>query len=140
MTFQRKPTREPERIEFVREQRKQSNEFVDDVWQMVRGGRLLGKKFRRELPVGPYTLNFACIELKLDVEIDGKDHLTDEGMRRDAQRDAYMQNLGFTVLRIHGYRVTQDPMSVRNEIEAIVKLLALNPSPPTPLPRGGEGR
>ena len=130
MAIKRKPTRSPERIAFAREQRKQANEFSHDVWQMVRAGRMLGEKLRREYPVGPYTLDFVSIELKLDVEIDGKDHLTEEGMRRDAQRDAYLRKLGYTILRINGFRVTQDPISVRNEIEGVVrKLREESPSP-----------
>ena len=144
MTFKRKPTREPERIAFVRDQRQQSNEFAHDVWQIVRGGRICGQKFRREHPVGPYTLDLVCLDLKLNVEIDGKDHLTDEGQRRDERRDAYLRELGFEVLRINGFRVTQDLSGVREEIEAVVKKLCAasvveNPSPPAPLPEAGRG-
>ena len=117
---------------------------------MVLAGRMLGEKFRREYPLGPYTLDFVSIELKLDVEIDGEDHLTEEGMRRDAQRDAYLRMLGYTIQRINGFRVTQDPISVRNEIEGVVRKLReespspkatdKNPSPPTPLPFVPQGR
>ncbi|MCC7334923.1 MAG: DUF559 domain-containing protein [Pirellulaceae bacterium] len=117
--------RDPEQIAFAREQRQQANEFAQDVWQMVRNRKILSEKFRREYPVGPYTLDFVCLELKLNVEIDGKDHLSLEGRQRDSRRDAYMRELGFEVLRIHGFRVTQDPMSVRDEIEATVRELQL---------------
>jgi len=117
--------RDPEQIAFAREQRQQANEFAQDVWQMVRNRKILSEKFRREYPVGPYTLDFVCLELKLNVEIDGKDHLSLEGRQRDSRRDAYMRELGFEVLRINGFRVTQDPMSVRDEIEAKVRELQL---------------
>lgn len=117
--------RDPEQIAFAREQRQQANEFAQDVWQMVRNRKILGEKFRREYPVGPYTLDFVCLELKLNVEIDGKDHLSLEGRQRDSRRDAYMRELGFEVLRINGFLVTQDPMSVRDEIEATVRELQL---------------
>ena len=95
-------------------------------------------------------MDFVSIELKLDVEIDGEDHLTEEGMRRDAQRDAYLRKHGYTILRIHGFQVTQDPMNVRNEIEGVVRKLREespspkatdpSPSPPTPLPFVPQGR
>ncbi len=140
MSIKRSRERQPERIDFARQQRTQANEFSHDVWQMVRGGRTLGEKFRREYPLGPYTLDFVCIELKLNIEIDGKDHWSEEGQRHDALRDAYLRKLGYTVLRIHGFRVTQDPMSVRTEIEALVRALRERyPSPPTPLPEAGRG-
>ena len=124
MSTKRSRERQPERIEFARQQRHEANEFSQDVWQMLRSGRMLGFKFRREYPVGPYTLDFVCIELKLDIEIDGKDHLTEEGLQSDAERDAYLKALGYTILRIPGFRVTQDPQSVRTEIEAAVKRLS----------------
>ncbi len=140
MTIKHSEEREPERIEFARNQRQTANEFAQDVWQLVRGRRLLGEKFRREHPVGPYTLDFVCLDLNLDVEIDGKDHLTVEGRQRDAKRDAYLKSLGFQVLRINGFRVAQDLHGVRDEIEEVVRRLrAASPSPPAPLPEAGRG-
>ncbi|WP_182867234.1 endonuclease domain-containing protein [Rhodopirellula sp. JC639] len=121
MTIQRSPQRQPERIQFARDQRRQANEFAQDVWQMLRGRRLLGEKFRREHPIGPYTVDFVCLDLQLVVEVDGKDHFTQQGHARDANRDAYLRSEGFQVLRIEGFRVTQDPVDVRKEIEAAVK-------------------
>ncbi len=140
MTINHKPERDPERIEFAREQRQTANEFARDMWQLVRGRRLLGEKFRREHPVGPYTLDFVCLDLMLDLEIDGKDHLTEEGRSRDARRDAYLKSLEFEVLRIEGFRLTQHLHSVRCEIEEVVRRLRMeSPSPPTPLPEAGRG-
>ncbi len=37
------------------------------------------QKFRREVPIGPYTADFCCLELKLVIEIDGAPHLTERG-------------------------------------------------------------
>jgi very-short-patch-repair endonuclease len=144
MTIKHNSERDPERIEFARDQRKQSNEFAQEVWQLVRAKRLLGEKFRREHPVGPYTLDFACLELMLDLEIDGKDHLTEQGRLRDVKRDAFLRSRGFGVLRISGFRVTQDLRGVREEIEGVVRRLraeigAGSPSPPAPLPEAGRG-
>ncbi|GAB5402980.1 MAG: hypothetical protein Aurels2KO_12110 [Aureliella sp.] len=118
-----KPTRDPERIQFARDQRLQANEFAQDVWQLVRSRRLLNEKFRREHPVGPYTLDFVCLDLKLNIEIDGKHHLTSEGKHRDDHRDKYLKSQGFEILRINGYRVTQDLRSVKEEIESVVRRL-----------------
>ena len=144
MSIKRSRERQPDRIEFARDQRKQANEFSCAVWQMVRAGRMLGMKIKREYPLGPYTLDFACLELKLNIEIDGKGHLTDEGKMRDANRDTYLRSLGYTVLRVNGFRVIQDPLSVRNEIESCVRTLQdlhkSSPSPPAPLPFVPQGR
>ena len=143
MSIKRSRERDPDRIEFARSQRKQANEFSHDVWQMIRAGRMLSAKFKREYPIGPYTLDFVCIELKLNIEVDGQDHLTEEGKKHDADRDAYLRSLGYSVLRIPGFRVTQDPIRVRNEIESFVRQLRdrnkTSPSPPAPLPEAGRG-
>lgn len=131
--------RKPERTDFARQQRQTANEFSRDEWELVRGRRLLGEKFRREHPVGSFTLDFVCLELMLDLEVDGKDHLTDEGKLRDARRDQYLTSLGFEVLRINGFRVTQDARKVRDEIEAVVRRLRMEgPSPPAPKKGRGE--
>jgi very-short-patch-repair endonuclease len=84
---------------------------------MVRGSRIRGQKFRREHPIGPYTVDFVCLALKLIVEVDGKDHLTEEGRQRDRQRDRFLEQQGFEILRINGYQVTQDARAVRQQIE-----------------------
>ena len=148
MPIRRRPTRSPERIAFARNQRQTANEFARDIWQLLRGRRLLGEKFRREHPMGPYTLDFVCLDLKLDIEIDGADHQTEEGKTRDQRRDAYLRQQGFEVLRIDGYRVTQNMTGVREEIEAVVKRLrgeggggawgTPHPQPLSPLEGRGE--
>ena len=132
--------RSADRLEFARDQRRQTNEFAQIVWQMLRNRRMLGEKFRREHPIGPYTLDFVCVELKLNIEIDGKAHLIEEGQQRDKRRDEFLRSLGFSVLRIAGFRVTQDATCVQAEIEATVrKMRDSSPSPPTPLPEAGRG-
>ena len=79
--------RDPERTDYARSQRKQAKEFSHDVCQMIRASRMLGEKFRREYPVGPYTLDFVCVDLRLNIEIDGDDHLTEDGKSHDLLRD-----------------------------------------------------
>lgn len=123
MTKPRLSKRDPDRIEFARSQRQQSNEFSQEIWQMLRAGGMLNEKFKREYPLGPYTLDFVCVKLKLNIEVDGKDHLTQEGKEHDAHRDAYLRRLGYTILRIPGFHVTQDPLRVRKLIEECVSRL-----------------
>jgi very-short-patch-repair endonuclease len=44
------------------------------LWQQLRGRRLLGFKFRRQVPLGGYVVDFLCLDAKLIVEIDGRQH------------------------------------------------------------------
>ena len=123
-------------IEFARHRRRSatSGEFL--MWQMVRDRQRCKMKFRREHPLGPYTCDFYCAEVKLDIECDGKDHFTDEGRARDAVRDAWMKRHGVTTLRFTNQQIENDTQTVMKIIDG--KLLELaSPSPPAPLPEDG---
>ncbi len=116
----RRPGRSAEAIQFAREQRRTANEFAEHVWQMLRDRRCRGQKFRREYPISPYTLDFCCPALKLVVEIDGDGHLTEQGRRHDEQRDRFLAEQGYQVLRVLGYDVIRDAASVRSRIEEAI--------------------
>ena len=94
------------------------------MWQQLRNRRCEGKKFRREYPIPPYTVDFCCVELKLIVEVDGKDHLTPLGESRDQRRDKYLKENGYRVLRIPGYQVVKNPAKVMEIIRTVVQELS----------------
>jgi len=102
--------------EFARIQRATANEFACLLWQLLRNRECCGKKFRREVVIDPFTVDFCCVDLKLIVEVDGKDHFTDEGMAADRRRDQYLTELGYAVLRFPGYEVLSDSRLVYDQI------------------------
>jgi very-short-patch-repair endonuclease len=65
------------------------------LWRLLRDGRLEGLKFRRQMVLGPYVVDFVCLRHRLILEADGPFH--DEA--RDAVRDAWLAGQGFRVLR-----------------------------------------
>ena len=135
----------PDAIAFSRDQRVRVNEFARAVWHIVRNRGCRNQKFRREYPIPPYTADFCCVALKLIIEVDGEHHQTDEGREHDKRRDRYLAEQGYTLLRIPGYQVTQDPASVRCLIETAIDeriehLGPLTPNPSPPNKSGGEGR
>ena len=81
------------------------------VWHRVRA-KQLGVKFRRQHPIGPCIADFACIQARLVVEIDGDTHEEAYDMRRDA----WLGTLGWRVMRISLQEVDEELDSV---IEAI---------------------
>ena len=83
-----------ERIRLASKQRQQANEFSRDVWDMLRNRRLSNAKFLREHPIGIETVDFVCLNLLRVVEIDGKDHFTTEGQRRDGLGDVFLRSEG----------------------------------------------
>lgn len=88
---------------------------------MVRNRGCHGEKFRREYSIGPYTVDFCCVALKLILEIDGEHHFTEEGLAHDRRRDAYLAELGYQVLRIPGYDVLRAPDDVHERIITAIK-------------------
>lgn len=78
------------------------------LWSKVRRKQLHGLQFHRQKPIGNYIVDFYCPEVWLVVEIDGGQHYTREGERSDANRDAYLQSLGLSVLRFSNLDVLRN--------------------------------
>ncbi len=85
------------------------------LWRLLRDRRLSGLKFRRQVPIGPYVVDFLCVGARLIVEADGSQHAEN---RRDAARDAYLANEGWTVLRFWNHEVLQNRNGVLDTILA----------------------
>ena len=139
--MKRNKVRSQDSIEFAQSQRRTSNEFASTVWQWIRNRQCCNQKFRREVPIPPYTVDFGCVDLKLVIEIDGERHLSDEGIEHDRIRDRYLRSLGYQVLRIPGYDVIRNGSEVIERIRQFVQaaIANSNPSPPAPLPEAGRG-
>jgi very-short-patch-repair endonuclease len=60
---------------------------------------LLGFKFRRQVRLGPYIVDFCCFQRKLIIELDGGHHKGDK-RTQDLIRDRYFEDQGYTVIRI----------------------------------------
>ena len=69
------------------------------LWRELRGRNVLGVKFRRQHPLGPYVADFVSLEAHLVVELDGPVHDGIEQRAHDARRDAWLREQGFAVLR-----------------------------------------
>ena len=69
------------------------------LWSRLRRKAMHGFRLRRQHPVGPYVADFACLSLRIIVEIDGATHRSAEEVAHDAKRDAYLRRQGFRILR-----------------------------------------
>ncbi len=76
------------------------------LWRDLRGRRACAK-VRRQVPICPFVVDFACVEARLVVEVDGPSHETPEGQSRDAGRDAWLRREGWRVVRVSNEQVTQ---------------------------------
>jgi adenine-specific DNA-methyltransferase len=106
------------------------------IWQRLRDRRLDGYKFRRQHPIGRYFADFACIEAKLIVELDGGQHFEPEAMRADERRTANLNALGFHVLRFNDREALVERDAV---LARILDWLHIHHPHPNPLPQAGEG-
>jgi very-short-patch-repair endonuclease len=106
-------------------------------WHLRARLPLDGTHFRRQVALGPYVVDFACIEHRLIIEIDGDQHGSDEALAYDARRDAFLAKDGFRLLRFSN-------RETMTELEAVLDTIfaALSETTPTPYPsrwRGAPG-
>ena len=103
------------------------------LWWRLRHGQLNGHRFRRQVPIGPFIADFACLAARLVVEVDGGQHIDDAD--RDERRTAWLEERGYRVLRFWNTDVLTNIEAV---LETTLRALPAAP-PPRPSPSGGEG-
>ena len=129
----------PEALERQRSLRVFSTEAERRLWAHLRGRRMLGRKFRRQVWLGNYVVDFVCLEHLLIIEADGSQHA--EQADHDARRTAFLEKEGFRVLRFWNNDVLTNLDGV---ISVILEVLE-GPHPPKPeawappSPLKGEG-
>jgi very-short-patch-repair endonuclease len=101
------------------------------VWQVLRA-RPNGLKFRQQFPIGLITVDFACLERRLIIEIDGEGHSFGDQPRRDAARDEILRREGFRVVRVAAYDVLTD-------LNAVIRYILATCSEVGPLHQPGAG-
>ncbi len=94
-----------------------------------------GYKWRRQYSVDNYIVDFACIQQRLIIEIDGGDHLMKQ--EYDAVRQEYIQSLGWCVLRFGNNEVREQLESVVSRIYELLYQL-YDQTPPQSSPLLGE--
>src|SRR3954468_2319477 len=73
--------------------RNHSTDAERHLWQRLRARQLNGHRFRRQVPIGRYIVDFACLEAKLLIELDGSQH--QENRMYDERRESEMEARGF---------------------------------------------
>jgi very-short-patch-repair endonuclease len=69
------------------------------LWARLRGNRFYCLKFKRQVPMGSYVVDFCCQEKKLILELDGGHHNDQKYFKGDISRQKYLESHGYTVLR-----------------------------------------
>jgi very-short-patch-repair endonuclease len=111
-----------DRIANARRLRQSHTLAEEKLWAIVRGRRLEGFKFRRQVPIDRYFADFVCRDAKLVVELDGPSH--DDRFLHDQARNEVLERCGFRVLRFDNEVVLADPGGVAQAIGAALRLRA----------------
>lgn len=120
--------RSPETLR-ARELRRNMSGTERRVWYRLRRKQVDGFRFRRQLPVGPYFVDFVCLSARLAVEVDGFGH--DE--ERDQRKTAYLESQGFRVLRVAA-------SDTDRELDAVIEMIWEELCSPLPDPPQQVGR
>jgi very-short-patch-repair endonuclease len=114
------------------------------LWFCLRRRKMAGFRFRRQVPIGGYIADFACLSARLIIEVDGRGHSEQGGHVLDEKRTEWLEARGFRVLRFWNADVLADIDSVAG---SVYRALASRTTPhPTRrvaaghLPPAGEGR
>ena len=110
--------------------RKRPTDVESALWRQVRLRQIDGCKFRRQHPIGPYIVDFVCLERHVIVEVDGGQHML--LVQQDAERTAWLESVGYRVIRFWDHEVLTEMESVK---EAIYRSLTPHLNPP---PQGGR--
>jgi very-short-patch-repair endonuclease len=120
-----------------------STEAERRLWRYLRGRGLAGFKFRRQRPIGGYIVDFACLEARLVVEVDGGQHAV--ASAEDA-RDRALAARGFRVIRVWNHEIVDNIEGVLATIAAacdagrrFALTLPLARVPPSPASGRGAG-
>ncbi len=107
------------KCQFARHLRRRATDAERRLWRCLRHRALGGFKFRRQHPIGRYIADFACIQARLVVELDGGQHAAAPA---DAARTRVLQGQGYCVLRFWNNDVLARPQAVLGQILAALRV------------------
>jgi len=93
---------------FARNLRSNMTDAEQLIWSKIRRKQIGDLQFYRQKNINHYIVDFYCPKGKLIVEIDGGQHYGSDGMKKDRERDRYLQQLGFAVLRFSDIEVLKN--------------------------------
>jgi very-short-patch-repair endonuclease len=98
-----------------------------------------GTHFRRQHAIGNYIVDFACLQHRLVIELDGPIHTVRNQARRDAAKGHFLKNEGFTILRFTNQEVMLGRSAVLNSVAmALAAATPIRRLTPAPSPQGGR--
>jgi very-short-patch-repair endonuclease len=106
-------------VKRAKELRRDMTEAEKLLWSKIRRDQIDGFPFRKQVPIRPYVADFACLAIKLVIEVDGGQH--DERKAQDDARTAWLEAQGYRVLRFWNNEVLGNIDGVLQVIVATVR-------------------
>ncbi len=103
-------------IHVTRKLRKTLTPWERKLWNLVRNRKLKNAKFRRQFSIPPYSVDFICLDARLIIELDGGHHNNPEEKIKDEQRQKFLENKGYKVLRFWNNEI-------ENNLEGVVLVI-----------------
>jgi len=108
------------------------------IWFRLRRRKVAGFRFRRQVPIGGYIADFACLPARLIIEVDGRRHSRQDGHVLDEMRTELLEARGYRVLRFWNSDVLSDiDRVVQNVYNALASRTTPHPALRATLPHGG---
>ena len=89
----------PHNLKNAKEMRSDMTPAETKMWRILRGKRFQDLKFKRQVLIGNYIVDFLCEDKKIIIEIDGGQHNEELNIQSDKNRTRYLENNGYKVLR-----------------------------------------
>ncbi len=105
----------------ARNLRKNSTIQEKRLWNIIKNRQINGYKFKRQVPVGEYIVDFMCAEINLVIEIDGGQHNKPDNIEHDNKRTEFLNSKGYKVLRFWNNDIYENIDGVIAEIEKYLK-------------------
>ena len=111
----------------ARKLRQQATDAERMLWKYLRARRMAGYKFQRQVVIEPYIVDFVCLEARLIVEADGGQHL--EQAEGDLKRSAFLESLGYKVIRFWNHEILGDIHNVLERIhDSLIEVANTHPT------------
>jgi len=105
---------------YSQELRKNMTEAEKLLWSKLRRKQLKDSQFYRQRIIGNYIVDFYCPKSKLIIEVDGGQHYSNIGNKKDRMRDNYLKGLGIQILRVSDREVFKNLQGVVEKIYEIL--------------------
>lgn len=123
----------PHLLDFAKHLRTNQTEAEKIFWSIVRAKRFHDLKFKRQIQMNGFIVDFVCFQLNLVVEIDGGQHTAEA----DLKKTTSLESAGFLVKRYWNEEILNNPEGVYSDLENLI--FSIHTPLPNPLPRG-EGK